>query len=83
MVPFTLFFVYGFPYKIANPKKGALIIIWLLGFHGRSPAVVVCGLDLRMWRVLADFPQAGKLRPGHPPLGSRPSILNTDGRVRV
>ena len=26
-------FVYGFPHKITNPKKGALIIIWLLGYH--------------------------------------------------
>ena len=29
-----LFFGYGFPYKIATPKKrGALIVIWLLGLH--------------------------------------------------
>ena len=34
VVPFTLFFGSGFPYKIPNPKKGALIIIWLLGYQG-------------------------------------------------
>ena len=32
VVPFYPFFQ-GFPYKIANPKKGALVIIWLLGYH--------------------------------------------------
>ena len=31
MVPFTLFFVYGFPSEVTNPKKGALIVLWLLG----------------------------------------------------
>ena len=33
VVPFTLFFGYGFPYKITNPKKGALIVIWLHRLH--------------------------------------------------
>ena len=33
VVPFTLFFASGCPYKMTNPKKGALVImIWLLGF---------------------------------------------------
>ena len=30
----TLFFGYGFPYEITNPKKGALIILWLLLYYG-------------------------------------------------
>ena len=32
---FTLypFFGSGFPYKITNPKRGALVIIWLLGYQ--------------------------------------------------
>ena len=34
VVPFTFFFCYGFPYKVATPKKGALIVIWLLGYEG-------------------------------------------------
>ena len=34
VVPFTLFFGYGFPYKVTNPKKGALIIRWLPGCQG-------------------------------------------------
>ena len=34
LVPFTLFFGYGSPYKVTNPKKGALIKIWLLGYQG-------------------------------------------------
>ena len=33
MVPFYPFFGYGFPYDITNPKKGALMIIWLPGYQ--------------------------------------------------
>ena len=33
VVPFTLCFGDGFPYNITNPNKGALIVIWLLGYQ--------------------------------------------------
>ena len=32
VVPFTLFFGSGFPYEVASQKKGALVVIWLLGY---------------------------------------------------
>ena len=31
--PLPFFFCSGFPYKVTNPKKGALIVIWLLGYE--------------------------------------------------
>ena len=35
MVLFDLFFFgYGFPYKVTNLKKGALIVVWVLGYQG-------------------------------------------------
>ena len=38
MVPFTLFLGSRSPYKVTNPKKGALTIRWLLGYQGtKSP----------------------------------------------
>ena len=33
VVPFTLFWGSRFPYKVTNPKRGALIRIWLLGYE--------------------------------------------------
>ena len=45
MVPFTFFFGYGFPYKIANPRKGALTIIGFLGYQGNN------GMNMQMGQV--------------------------------
>ena len=42
VVPFTilyLFFGYWFPDKRTRPKKGALIIIWLLGYQGGQQGI--------------------------------------------
>ena len=34
VVPFALSSGYGFPHKVTIPKKGALVIIWVLGYQG-------------------------------------------------
>ena len=52
VVPFAPFFGSGFPYKVTNPKQGALIIIWLLGYEKRLRVLVGLIVHLFMPRAM-------------------------------
>ena len=52
VVPFSLFLVSRFPYEVTIPKKGALIVRWLLGYQGLKSTGSCQVVGLAPWMQL-------------------------------
>ena len=79
MVPFFPVLGSRFPYKVANPKKGALIIVWLLGYqvllNALCGALKVLGVFnvIRVFRALR-FQRFGYVEEGFGSCRGRESL---------
>ena len=49
VVPFLLLLGSGFPCKVTNPQKGALIVIWLLGYQVYYNITIMGVFNIRGW----------------------------------